>query len=106
MSELYYLHDNAPIHTSAASMATIEGCGLTLLSHPPYSPDLAPSDFYLFNNLKRNLRGQRYETKDELRDAVTSFLNEKPPEFFKKAFQELAIRWQKCVDANGLYFEK
>lgn len=66
VSDLYYLHDNAPIHTSAASMATIECCGLNLLSHPPYSPDLAPSDFYLFNHLKRNLRGQHFDTEKDL----------------------------------------
>lgn len=44
--ELYYLHDNAPVHTSGLSTAAIQGCGLTVLPHPPYSPDLAPSDFF------------------------------------------------------------
>ena len=41
-------HDNAPAHTSAVAMATIRECGFELLSQPPYSPDLAPSDYHVF----------------------------------------------------------
>lgn len=104
--DLYYLHDNAPIHTSGLSTAAIQGCGLTVLPHPPYSPDLAPSDFYLFNKLKQVLRGHLFANKEDLKSAVTEFLNEKSKEFFKKAFSELAMRWKKCVDVNGNYFEK
>jgi len=44
-------HDNAPAHTSHVATATIHKCGFELLSHPPYSPDLAPSDFHLFRHL-------------------------------------------------------
>jgi histone-lysine N-methyltransferase SETMAR len=106
VSKLYYLHDNAPIHTSELSSAKIVDCGLELLPHPPYSPDLAPSDFYLFNHLKKTLRGRHFASKEDLKDAVTRFLNEKPPDFFKIAFLDLADRWQKCVDAGGNYFEK
>lgn len=104
--DLYFLHDNAPIHTSSVSMATIERCGLNLLPHPPYSPDLAPSDFFLFNHLKKHLRGQVFANKHDLRAAVESFLGEKPPEFFKNAFKNLVIRWENCVSAEGNYFEK
>ena len=104
--ELYYLHDNAPIHTSGLSMSSIEGCGLTLLSHPPYSPDLAPSDYHLFNHLKRALRGQHFATKEDLKDAVSNFLAQQPPKFFEKAFLDLVVRWKKCVGVNGDFFEK
>ena len=51
------LQDNAPAYTSQVVMtATIE-CGFEILPHPPYSPDMAPSDFYLFPKLKSHLRG-------------------------------------------------
>lgn len=106
LSELYYLHDNAPIHTSGVSISNIEKLGLNLLSHPPYSPDLAPSDYYLFRHLKKELRGQNFDTKEELRTAVEEFLNGKPPIFFQKAFLELAERWKKCEEVNGSYIEK
>src|ERR1700743_1771577 len=45
-------HDNAPAHPSHVAMAAIHECGFELLCHPPYFPDLAPSDFHLFRLLK------------------------------------------------------
>jgi len=51
------LHDNAPAHTAGVATSVAAECGYELLPHPPYSPDLAPSDFYLFPLLKEHLRG-------------------------------------------------
>ena len=45
------LHDNAPTHKSRTSRAAIWKCGFVELKHPPYSPDLALSDYFLFKNL-------------------------------------------------------
>ena len=56
-------------------------CGLTALSHPPYSTDLAPTDIYLFTYLKKHFRGNRFNTKDDLKEEVTNWLNEKPSDF-------------------------
>ena len=50
------LHDFAPVHTSRVWKAAVNNNGFVELSHPPYSPDLAPSDFYLFSILKNSLR--------------------------------------------------
>ena len=106
LCDLFYLADNAPVHTSEFSTEVVKGCGLTALTHPPYSPDLAPSDFYLFKHLKKHLRGNRFNTKDDLKEAVTNWLHEKPSEFYEEGFLELARRWEKCVVANGSYIEK
>ncbi|MEZ0498457.1 transposase [Sphingomonas sp. IW22] len=106
VSNLYYLHDNAPIHTSGLSTTAIKDCGLILLPHPPYSPDLAPSDFFLFNYLKRELRGKHFSSKEDLQKTVTDYLDEKSPDFFKNAFSQLVTRWKKCVDVSGNFFEK
>jgi len=103
---LYLLHDNAPIHTSQETTNALTRNGFQLLSHPPYSPDLAPSDFYLFRFLKKHLRGHHFESPVELRDAVTEFFDSLTPEFFHKAFCELRLRWQKVTNANGSYIEK
>jgi len=54
------LHDNAPAHTAGVATSVAAECGYELLPHPPYSPDLAPSDFYLFPLLKKHLRGRQY----------------------------------------------
>ena len=71
---LWFLHDNAPVHTAHISHTTIEDAGLVLLDHPPYSPNLAPSDFWLFSHLKRHLRGRIFTDKEKLKDSVEEFL--------------------------------
>jgi histone-lysine N-methyltransferase SETMAR len=60
------LHDNAPAHTARVAQAAIRNCGFEQLNHQPYSPDLAPSDFYLFRILKKELWGKRFEDDNEL----------------------------------------
>src|ERR1051325_7851624 len=52
------LQDNAPVHTSHIAQASLRECKFVQVPHPPYSPDLAPSAFFLFPNLKKHLRGQ------------------------------------------------
>ncbi len=48
-------HDNAPAHTAAITLALIGSSGIEMIPHPPYSPDLAPCDYYLFPRLKNQL---------------------------------------------------
>jgi len=104
--DLWLLQDNAPIHTSDLSVDEIRKCGFKVLQHPPYSPDLAPSDFYLFTHLKKHLSGNHFSDREEVEAEVDRFFKQQPANFYKKAFDELAVRWQKCVDANGGYIEK
>ena len=103
---LWFLQDNAPIHKSAATLRVMDEIGFDLLDHSPYSPDLAPSDFYIFRHMKKRLRGKHFENADDLREEVNSFLHEQSSDFFKNAFSELIVRWQKCVNVNGSYVEK
>jgi len=51
--EPLFLHDNAPAHSSHTGQAALLEVGFEEMSHPPYSPNLAPSDYYLFPNLKK-----------------------------------------------------
>ena len=68
--------------------------------HPPYSPDLAPCDFCLFPKLT----GCRYETIEEMKEAVTKVIDMLSQEDFDGAFQRLLERY-KCIAAGGDYFE-
>ena len=68
---------------------------------PPYSPDLAPSDFWLFPKL----RGCRYETIEEMKEAVTEVIDMLTQEDFRGAFQKLLERYNKCIAARGDYFK-
>ena len=54
-------HDNAPVHTAAVAKAAVKECGFKEIEHPPYSPDLAPSDCYLFSKLQKDLRGRKFD---------------------------------------------
>ena len=73
--------------------------------HPPYSPDLAPCDFWLFPKLKEKLRGCRYETIQEMKEAMTKVIDTLTQEDFNGAFQKLLERYNKCIAAGGDYFE-
>ena len=60
---LKLLHDNAPAHKSAVVVDYLKTSGLHTLPHPPYSPDLAPCDFWLNPHIKQCLRGRKFETR-------------------------------------------
>ena len=74
--------------------------GIKTVPHPPYNPDLGPCDFWFFPKL----RGCRYETIDEMKEAVTEVIDTLTQEDFHGAFQKL-LEWYKCISARGDYFE-
>ena len=76
------LHDNAPVHMSAKSHDAIGQCGFQKLKHPPHSPDLAPSDYFIFRVKKKFLRGKRFSSDEEVKEAVTTWFEEQPKDFF------------------------
>ena len=69
--------------------------------HSPYSQDLAPCDFRLFPKL----RGCRYETIEEMKEAVTKVIDTLTQEDFHGVFQKLSERYNKCIVTGGDYFE-
>jgi len=75
---LLLLHGNAPALMSQVAQAIVKDIGFEQLSHPPYSPDLTPSDFYLFRHLKQHLRGTRFFDDDELQQATEPYLDNMP----------------------------
>ena len=76
-------------------------CGFTLLDHPPYSPDLALSDYFLFQNMKKHLAGRYYRAGEEVIAAVEEFFRDQDGGFYSIGIQELQHRWKKCVDRKG-----
>ena len=69
--------------------------------HPPYSPHLAPCDFWLFSKL----RGCHYETIGEMKEAVTKVIDTLTQEDFHWVFEKLLERYNKCIAAGGDYFK-
>ena len=76
--------------------------GIKTVAHPPYSPDPAPCDFWLFPKL----RGCRYETIEEMKEAMTKVIDTLTQEDFHGAFQKLLERYNNCIAAGGDYFEE
>ena len=99
-------HDNARVHTCKVAMDAVERNGYKLIPHPACSPDLAPSDFFLFPNLKKDIRGLHFWSDEEVVTAVEKWVNGKDPDFFSFGLMALEHRWSKCIILEGNYIEK
>jgi hypothetical protein len=76
------------------------------LLHPPYSPDLAPSDYRLFCSLSNNLRGVFLKNDAEIQNWLDEFFTIKPADFFKRGIENLPERWEAVVNNGGEYVIK
>ncbi|KZC08663.1 Histone-lysine N-methyltransferase SETMAR [Dufourea novaeangliae] len=99
------LQDNARPHTAIRMLTFVAKRSVTVLEHPPYSPDMTPADFFLFPRLKGVLKGLHFADVPDIQKRVTSLLRAIPQEAFAECFQQLYNRCQKCIVTNGDYFE-
>ena len=70
----HFHQDNAPVHNSILVTDYWSKMGIKTVPQPPYSPDIAPCDFWLFPKLKEKLRGCCYEIIEEMKEAVTMII--------------------------------
>lgn len=105
-SGIVLLHDNARPHTARTSKELLENFGWELFDHPPYSPDLAPSDFHLFTKMKVWLGQQRFNTNEELKTSVQDWLTTQAATWYEEGIQKLVPRYDKCLNIGGDYVEK
>ena len=103
--KLLLLHDNASPHTCDFTATTLAELGIDVLPHPAYSPDLAPSDFFLFTGLKKHLAGTRFASDEEVIQAVNAYFDTKTPEFFYTGLHALEHRYERCIALRGEYTE-
>ena len=96
----YFHQDNAPLHNSILVRDYLTKMGIKTVPQPSYSRALAPCHFCLFPKLT----GCRYETIEEMKEAVTKVIDTLTQEDFHEAFQKLLERY-KCIVAGGDYFE-
>jgi histone-lysine N-methyltransferase SETMAR len=75
------------------------------LKHPPYSPDLSVADIYLFPRLKTALKGLHFSDADNKVKNAMEELKRLSQNGFHECFQHLYSRWQKCIVAEGDYFD-
>jgi transposase len=100
------LHDNARPHTAACKNFLIKLVNWEIFDHPPYSPDLVPSDYHLFTQMKVWLPTQHFHTNEELMDGVNNWLHNLAAPFFDEGLQILVSEYDKCLNVDGNYVEK
>ena len=85
--------------------AKLQELGFELLPHPPYSPDLAPSDFFLFSDLKRMLAGKKFCADEEVIEETEAYFEAKDKSYYKNGIEKLYDRYNRCIAREGNYIE-
>ena len=98
-------YDNAPAHASLLIRSYLAKHQTVVVPHPPYSPDLAPANFFLFPKLKTTLKGRRFQTIGEIQENATIELRAITSSAFQEAFQKWKKRWERFIASRGDYFE-
>ncbi|CAK9826899.1 Mariner Mos1 transposase [Anthophora retusa] len=98
-------HDNAPAHTSHIVRDYLTKNNINTVPQAPYSPDMAPCDFFLFPRLKLPLRGKHFETIEAIKENSQKELKAIPKSAYGKCFEDWKKRWNMCIACDGDYFE-
>jgi histone-lysine N-methyltransferase SETMAR len=100
----FYLHwDNARPHISCATSEQVERLFGGVLKHPPYSPDVAPSDFFLFGYLKNSLIGKKIDDEEQLKNEITKSFRTITKQTKVDVFNEWKRRLEVVIKNNGNY---
>ncbi|UYV78435.1 hypothetical protein LAZ67_16001348 [Cordylochernes scorpioides] len=95
-----FLHDNARPHTSCKTVSTIIKLGFEVLEHPAYSPDQAPSDYFLFELLKKELKGKRFDSDEDVQKVVQDIFHTLPKSAYKEGIYKLPERWRRFIESQ------
>ncbi|KAK6764268.1 hypothetical protein RB195_024548 [Necator americanus] len=99
------LHDNARPHVSLITRQKLHELNYESLDHPPYSPDLSPTDFHFFKHLDNFLQEKHFRNQDDAETAFDEFIASRTPDFYDIGIKKLVSHWQKCINCNGDYFD-
>ena len=98
-------HDNGPAHLSNLVQQFLAKHKIVQLHQPPYNPDIAPCDFWMFPKLKMALKGKRFGDIETIQSNATRELKAIPKSAFEDCFKMWKHRWEHVVHSNGDYFE-
>jgi histone-lysine N-methyltransferase SETMAR len=104
--KIIFHQDNAPAHKSVLAIGKLRDLHYELLEHPPYSPDLAPSDFCFFPKFKLFLAGQGFSLNQEAIAPVEGYFADLTKNRYRDGIMALERRWNKCISLKGNYVEK
>jgi histone-lysine N-methyltransferase SETMAR len=98
-------HDNAPYHAALSVREFLAKHSILVVPHPPYSPDLAPCDFFLFPRLKITLKGGTISRCRGDKLNTTRQLQAIPKQAYQACIEKWKDRWNRCIQSGGSYFE-
>ena len=98
-------HGNASAHNALEIPEFLPKNNIVVLEQPPNSPHLAPCDFFLFSKLKEVIKGTHFQNSDAIKTAVTKDLRAIPENSFQECVEAWQRRLEKCIQAQGNYFE-
>ena len=100
---IIFHQDNARPHVSLMTRQNLLQLGWEVLIHPPYSPDIAPSDFHLFRSLQNSLNGKNFHSLEDCKRHLEEFFAQKDKKFWEDGIMELPEKWQKVLEQKSEY---
>ena len=100
---IYFLHDNARPHIAKSTREKLFELGWVTVPHPPYSPDLASTDYYLFRTLPNHMRRKKFDDENELKTDHANFFDQKSQDCYESRILSPPERWRQVIDSNGAY---
>ncbi|EGI69030.1 Mariner Mos1 transposase, partial [Acromyrmex echinatior] len=98
-----FFHDNARPHVAKVVKKYLETFKWDVLPHPPYSPDIAPSDYWLFRRMQHNLASHRSTSFAEIKNWLQNWIASKDESFFRDEIRKLSEKWGKVVASDGIF---
>ena len=102
-NHILFHHDNARPHIAQDVLAAIKGYGWELLDHPPYSPDVAPTDYHVNRSVSNWMEGEMFDSLDEIVDSIKGWIASKDRKFFARGIDLLPQKWEEMIAASGEY---
>ncbi|GBP07631.1 Mariner Mos1 transposase [Eumeta japonica] len=99
------LHDNAQSHVAKTVKTYLETLQWEVLPYPPYSPDITSSNFHLFHSMAHGLADQRFNSYEEVKKWIDSWIASKNMTFFRCRIHILPEKWERVVSSDGQYFK-
>ena len=100
---IYFLHDNARPHVAMWTRQKLLSLGWITIPHPPYSPDLVPTDYHMYRSLSNYLREKKFNDESQIKMDLLNFFDQKTRDFYESGILSLPERWQQVIDSNGAY---
>ncbi|CAM4898316.1 unnamed protein product [Rotaria socialis] len=93
-------------HVAKSACEKLSKLGWITIPYPPYSPDLAPTDYHLFRSLSHHLREKNFDDENDVKMDIANFFGQKSQDFYESGILSLPERWQQVIDSSGAYISE